>query len=452
MNALLRLVRAAATAPALPPAHDVRAAPADQLCPARVARPRTAALRPERAPPPLRTATYRLRESSVAIALRHHTGDVMVLDEIFSQREYEPPPEVDLGGVETAVDLGANIGLFGAWLLGRAPRPGSPRIEPDPGNAAVHRLALEANGLGERWRLVEAFAGTAAGTTTFTAGLHATSHEGAGIEVPVVDVLPELARAELIKVDVEGAEWPILADPRFRELAASWLVLEYHADGCPSADPRAAAEEALRAAGFEVVHTQRKPAFGAGLSGATAAPRASRDPPRSRASSRSSSPPPLARCAASAPAGARCGWYSSTSARGAEPGKRSSASIAHSPPSMSTFARSVAASSPSASTARTGSPPSSILETVNEPAAKGTSPSKVVAAASTTSQPRPFAERVRASSSRFAGSGSTATTRAPGQRDEAKSAKKPTFAPRSRMRSSRPARSSSFATAAGGSY
>src|SRR5215204_368266 len=28
---------------------------------------------------------YRLRRSGIAVALRHHTGDIMVLDEIFSQ-------------------------------------------------------------------------------------------------------------------------------------------------------------------------------------------------------------------------------------------------------------------------------------------------------------------------------------------------------------------------------
>ena len=265
MNALLRLVRAAATAPffrrltSFEPLLRISFALRSSLV-----RERRRFVRNE-----LRrrsaTAIYRLRESGVAIALRHHTGDVMVLDEIFSQREYEPPPEIDLGGVETAVDLGANIGLFGAWLLGRVPTVEIMAYEPDPGNAAVHRTALEANGLGDRWRLVEAFAGTTDGTTSFTAGLHATSHQGAGIQVHVVDVLPELTRAELVKIDVEGAEWPILADPRFRGLAARWLVLEYHADGCPSLDPRASAEEALRAAGFEVVHTQRKPAFGAGL-------------------------------------------------------------------------------------------------------------------------------------------------------------------------------------------
>ena len=78
-------------------------------------------------------------------------------------------------------------------------------------SAAVHRRAIEANGLGDRWRLVEAFAGAAAGTTSFAAGQHAVSRAGEGIEVPVVDVLPELTAADLVKIDVEGAEWPILA-------------------------------------------------------------------------------------------------------------------------------------------------------------------------------------------------------------------------------------------------
>jgi FkbM family methyltransferase len=208
---------------------------------------------------------YRLRDSGVAIAIRHHTGDVMVLDEIFSQHEYEPPSPIALDRVRRAVDLGANIGLFGAWLLGRLPAAEVVAYEADPANAAVHRLAIEANGLEDRWRLVEAFAGNRDGTTRFTTGLHAVSHQGEGIEVRVVDVLPELAAADLVKIDIEGAEWPILADPRFRQLDADVVVLEYHAEGCPGEDPAVAAESALAAAGYEVHHAGRKPAFGAGL-------------------------------------------------------------------------------------------------------------------------------------------------------------------------------------------
>jgi hypothetical protein len=81
----------------------------------------------------------------------------------------------------------------------------------------------------------------------------------------VVDVLPELLAADVVKIDIEGAEWPIVTDPRFRELRARAVVLEYHEWGCPEDNPRALAEQALSIAGFELVHAGQKPAFGAGV-------------------------------------------------------------------------------------------------------------------------------------------------------------------------------------------
>jgi FkbM family methyltransferase len=265
VNVLLRAVRRLATAPVFRRLTAV--APLLRLSfalRASLVRERGRFVRNELRPGPV-TDTYRLRESGVAVAIRHHTGDVMVLDEIFSQREYEPPSGIEFPKVESAVDLGANIGLFGAWLLGRFPEAHVVAYEADPGSAAVHRRTIAANGREDQWRLVEAFAGTSAGTTGFAAGLHAVSHEGEGIEVPVVDVLPELADADLVKIDIEGAEWPILADPRFRELRADLVVLEYHAEGCPEPDPAGVAERALADAAFDVYHAGRKPAFGAGI-------------------------------------------------------------------------------------------------------------------------------------------------------------------------------------------
>ena len=220
------------------------------------------------------TGVYRLRESGVAIAVRHHTGDVMVLDEIFSQREYEPPPRLaaalaSLPPAPRVVDLGANIGLFGAWALGRFPAATILAMEADPENADVHRRTIEANGAGARWQLVEGFASTGPGTVRFAGGAQATSHaaelEEAGSEVAALDVLPYLADADLAKIDIEGAEWALLADPRFADSCPSIVVLEYHNVGSPQADPAEAAANALRAAGHEVVHAGRKPQFGAGL-------------------------------------------------------------------------------------------------------------------------------------------------------------------------------------------
>jgi FkbM family methyltransferase len=167
------------------------------------------------------------------------------------------------------LDLGANIGLFGAWVLGRLPDATIVAVEADPANAAIHGRTIEANAASERWQLIEGFASTQPGVVGFRAGMHATSQRAApgesSVEVSAVDVLPELARADLVKIDIEGAEWDLLADPRFPSAGPRLVILEYHEDGCPEADPARAAEHALQSAGFDVVHAGSKPQFGAGI-------------------------------------------------------------------------------------------------------------------------------------------------------------------------------------------
>lgn len=218
------------------------------------------------------TATYRLRGSPVAVTLRHHTPDVLVLDEVFAQQEYELPGAVAdvLAGADLDVaDIGANIGLFGAWVLQRFPTARIVAVEADPANAAIHRRTSAANGKGAAWRLVEGFAATAPGRVRFASGLHGTSHLAGDAEAATsaeaFDVFPLLADADFIKIDIEGGEWALLADERFRALSACAVVLEFHRDHCPEADPEAAAEHALRRAGYVVLHGTHKPRAAAGL-------------------------------------------------------------------------------------------------------------------------------------------------------------------------------------------
>ncbi len=73
---------------------------------------------------------------------------------------------------------------------------------------------------------------------------------GDATSVPAVDVLPRLSDADLLKVDIEGAEWAILADPRFRSSRVPAIVLEYHSHLCPADDPGALAERLLDGAGY----------------------------------------------------------------------------------------------------------------------------------------------------------------------------------------------------------
>lgn len=212
------------------------------------------------------TRTYRLRENGLRVRIRHGSGDVVTLGEVFHDWQYRPPAEVEarLGSVERVLDLGANVGLFGAFAAGRWPQAQIEALEPDPENAALHAQTIAINGLRDRWHLVQAAAGVAAGHAQFAAGGAALSHLAPGgatgsadtaqvqplIAVQLQDVLPRLSEADLMKMDIEGGEWAILGDPRFRAAPPRVLVLEYHPRFCPSLDPAAAVDEALARAGL----------------------------------------------------------------------------------------------------------------------------------------------------------------------------------------------------------
>lgn len=204
---------------------------------------------------------YRLRRGGLLVHLRHCSPDVLNLDEVFYQRLYDAPDQIrralaEIGRPPRIVDLGANVGLAGAWFLGTYPGASVLAYEPDPANAAVHARTLDANELDGRWQLVVAAAGVKAGEVIFVPGSFAESRVAApgedGVPVESVDVLPELIQADLLKIDIEGAEWTILADERFSDASCRAVVLEYHPHLCPGPEPRAHAERLLRSAGFEV--------------------------------------------------------------------------------------------------------------------------------------------------------------------------------------------------------
>ena len=181
---------------------------------------------------------YGVRESGVRLVLQHRTPDVLVLDEIFYQRLYEPPAEVAsvLPTPLRAIDAGGNVGMFGVWLLGRYPGSELTSFEPDPRNASLLGQAIAANRAESRWQLVESAVATAAGEVGFADSQFAMSHvvdRPGAPTVPAVDFFEQAAATDLAKIDIEGSEWPILADARMSTLAVPALVLEYHPEGCP---------------------------------------------------------------------------------------------------------------------------------------------------------------------------------------------------------------------------
>jgi hypothetical protein len=84
------------------------------------------------------------------------------------------------------------------------------------------------------------------------------------VTVPAVDAFEDLGACDFAKVDIEGGEWALLADPRFARLAAPLVFVEYHPRGCPGADPGTAAERLVRAAGYATHHAPKaeNPGYG----------------------------------------------------------------------------------------------------------------------------------------------------------------------------------------------
>lgn len=214
---------------------------------------------------------YRTADHDTTIFLRHASQDLYALDEVLVDREYSPPPRVrellqTLAAPVSVMDLGANIGLFSVWA---AAELGAARVlafEPDPGNGRILAMCAEAN-RGLDWSLHAACASNAAGTVNFAAGEFLGSRivDSGGIEVPAVDVFSELDSVSLLKIDIEGGEWSILGDERFAGIDVPAVVVEYHPHLCPGPDPRRAAMEALRAAGYAISEVSHDQATGQGV-------------------------------------------------------------------------------------------------------------------------------------------------------------------------------------------
>lgn len=222
---------------------------------------------------------YELREfPGRSVLVRHGTGDVVTLGEVFRNLDYRPPAEVEesLGGRGPlrVVDLGANVGYAGAYMSGLWPDCRIEAWEPDPANADVHEALIGIEGEGVRWRVTRAAAGTATGEAQFISGEVALSRlaevdmgrsKGAEvIDVVVEDVLSAIAGADLLKMDIEGGEWAIISDERFTAAPPRCLVMEYHPEGCPDADPPASVRGFLEGAGLTVGEIGRSP-HGAGM-------------------------------------------------------------------------------------------------------------------------------------------------------------------------------------------
>lgn len=220
----------------------------------------------------------RPRGCAMDVYLRHDTTDLFVLIEIFGLGHYLPPPAMAsrlaaLGRPLQVVDLGSHVGMFGAYALSRFEGASVLGFEPDRNNLALLRRCIAGSGAAGRWEVVEAFASTRDGSVEFLEGRMAESQlappgsDGETCQVEARDVFPHLAGVDLLKLDIEGAEWPILTDPRFAHLPLTGVLLEYHRNLCPEDDPLTLVTRILDGAGYTVSSfpTGWDPALGQGV-------------------------------------------------------------------------------------------------------------------------------------------------------------------------------------------
>ncbi len=217
------------------------------------------------------TGRYSLPSGHI-IVVRHRTRDLEVVDEVLiAPHAYEPPPVIasHLGGPLRILDLGANIGTFGVFALGRWNVDRMRSFEPDPSNAAMLNNTIACNHASYCWTVHQAAVSNSSGHMTLIPGHFSLSRRAdqgeEGIDVMMVDLFTLERDTDLLKIDIEGGEWAILSDPRMADLQARVIVMEWHWRFAPRADPHAAALDLLRRAGYEVHADHIEPRTGTGL-------------------------------------------------------------------------------------------------------------------------------------------------------------------------------------------
>lgn len=212
-------------------------------------------------------SSYTLRSGEAVLVRHHDEEDAFVLQEIFGEMDsYAVPAAVSRLEVRRIADVGGNIGLATLRFARVFPGASIAVVEADPANAQVLAAAVALNDLTDRVTLHRFAAGTEDGTMRFVGGQGGRSHvaeasEG-GVEIPVRDVFPLLAEVDLLKLDIEGGEWPILADARLAANGLKAICLEYHEYMCPAPDPTTEVRRRLEAAGFAIAELREEPPGG----------------------------------------------------------------------------------------------------------------------------------------------------------------------------------------------
>ncbi|HEU4989381.1 MAG TPA: FkbM family methyltransferase [Gemmatimonadaceae bacterium] len=204
-----------------------------------------------------------LRFFGCRIAYPNQSHAVFLAHELFVNAAYDFDARTENPCI---IDAGANIGMATVYFKARYPGARVTAYEPDPATFAILRGNVDANGLrgvtliraavGDRAGVLPLYRETTSGGSV-VASLDPSWGGAEAIEVPVIRLSDAITEpVDLLKLDVEGAEYAVL-----RDLAAAGrlamvreTVIEYHPLAAePNGETGLA--ELLRSAGMDVIVT-----------------------------------------------------------------------------------------------------------------------------------------------------------------------------------------------------
>lgn len=186
------------------------------------------------------------RHARESIELRPNTTDADIHAEIFDEQVYRAAPHIHLGDI--VVDLGANVGMFTVYAASLGARVIA--VEPFPENLPQLQKNVTAAGFSDQVEAMPYACGDRNGECVIIAGdteagrgrdawvasetTYTDLPGGEGLFVPMVDLdtlLTPYDEVAMLKLDVEGAEYPIFAaasESTMKKIA--YIAMEFHGD------------------------------------------------------------------------------------------------------------------------------------------------------------------------------------------------------------------------------
>jgi FkbM family methyltransferase len=171
--------------------------------------------------------------------LRSRLRDIPGPGDVYGLAEYDFNG-IDWGEVHHVIDAGANVGAFTLWVTVRA-RCHVVSLEPNPETFALLRENIEGAGIQSRVKLENVALAGARGRRTLHLHQYSTaasledqsdSHSAVQVETSTLgDVIMQsgFPHVDLLKIDIEGAEYEVFSDPDLQALdRVRFIILECH--------------------------------------------------------------------------------------------------------------------------------------------------------------------------------------------------------------------------------